>query len=219
MLNNRGKTGRFGLGCSFASLALGIAFASAPAFAQVATTAAPAAEDDSQVIIVTGSRIATPNLTSVAPVTVVTSQDIKLQGTTRVEDLLNSLPSVFASQASSLSNGADGTASVDLRGLGTTRTLSLVNGRRIVPGDPSPTSGSAADINIIPTAILKRVEVLTGGASSTYGADAVAGVANFIIDTDFTGVRLDGREGRRWRCRPRRSTATRPGWRRPRAAS
>ena len=186
------KVSRFGLGCS--ALALGIAAASAPAFAQVAPApqAAPPAEDETNVIIVTGSRIPQANLTSVAPVTVVSSQEIKLQGTTRVEDLLNSLPSVFASQASTLSNAADGTAAVDLRGLGTTRTLALVNGRRIVPGDPSPTSGSAADINIIPTAILKRVEVLTGGASSIYGADAVAGVVNFIIDTDFTGVRLDG---------------------------
>lgn len=190
MITKSSKVSRFRLGCSAASLALGIvvAAAPAPAFAQDA----PAAEDESQVIIVTGTRLPQPNLTSVAPVTVVSSQDIKLQGTTRVEDLLNSLPAVFASQASSLSNGADGTASVDLRGLGTTRTLSLVNGRRIVPGDPSPTSGSAADINIIPTALLKRVEVLTGGASSTYGADAVAGVVNFIVDTDFTGVRLDG---------------------------
>ncbi len=156
----------------------------APAFAQ------EEASDDT--IIVTGSRIAQPNLTSTSPLTVVSPEDIKLQGTVRIEDMLNSLPSVFASQASTLSNGADGTASVDLRGLGTTRTLSLVNGRRLVPGDPSPSSGSAADINIIPAAILKRVEVLTGGASSVYGADAVAGVVNFIVDKDFTGLRLDG---------------------------
>lgn len=159
----------------------------APAFAQTETPA-PAEEDT---VIVTGSRIPQPNITSTAPVTVVGAEDVKLQGTTRVEDLLNSLPAVFASQASTLANGADGTASVDLRGLGTSRTLSLVNGRRLLPGDPSPTSGSAADINIIPASMLKRVEVLTGGASSTYGADAVAGVVNFIIDTDFEGVRLD----------------------------
>ena len=147
---------------------------------------------EGEAIVVTGSRIPQPNLESVAPVTVVSNQDIKLQGTTKIEDLLNSLPAVFASQASTLANGADGTASVDLRGLGTSRTLSLVNGRRLLPGDPSPTSGSAADINIIPSSIVKRVEVLTGGASSTYGADAVAGVVNFIMDTDFTGIRFDG---------------------------
>jgi outer membrane receptor protein involved in Fe transport len=149
------------------------------------------ADGGAEEIVVTGSRIPQPNLDSAAPVTVVSSQDIKLQGTTKVEDLLNSLPAVFASQASTISNAADGTASVDLRGLGTSRTLSLVNGRRLLPGDPSPTSGSAADINIIPASVIKRIDVLTGGASAAYGADAVAGVVNFVMDTDFKGIRLD----------------------------
>ncbi|QNA87074.1 TonB-dependent receptor [Sphingomonas sp. So64.6b] len=180
-----------------APIVLGLALISGPAFAQAADPQATelpatAADTPTEDIVVTGSRIPQPNLEGVSPVTLVSSQDIKLQGTTKVEDLLNSLPSVFASQASTLANGSDGTASVDLRGLGTNRTLTLVNGRRLLPGDPSPTSGSAADINIIPASILKRVEVLTGGASSTYGADAVAGVVNFIVDTDFTGVRIDG---------------------------
>lgn len=175
------------LKASVAPAVLGMAMVSVPAYAQ---DGAEAGSDN--VIIVTGSRIPQPNLESVSPITVVSSDDIKLEGTSRVEDVLNSLPSIFASQTSETANGADGTASVDLRGLGTSRTLTLVNGRRLPPGDPGPTSGSAADINIIPTSILKRVEVLTGGASSTYGADAVAGVVNFIIDTDFTGVRFDG---------------------------
>jgi len=155
---------------------------------------APADESTTadETIVVTGSRIPQANLEGAAPITVVTGEDIKLQGTTRVEDMLNSLPSVFASQASTAANGADGTATVDLRGLGTTRTLALVNGRRLLPGDPSPNSGSAADINMIPAALLKNVQVLTGGASATYGADAVAGVVNFVMDTDFTGFRLDG---------------------------
>lgn len=166
--------------------ALGVAILSTAALAQDAP-----AEDAAEDIIVTGSRIPQPNLESAAPVTVVSSQEIKLQGTTKVEDLLNSLPAVFASQASTLSNSADGTAAVDLRGLGTSRTLSLVNGRRLLPGDPAPTSGSAADINIIPSSMIKRIDVFTGGASSTYGADAVAGVVNFVMDTDFTGIRLD----------------------------
>lgn len=165
---------------------------SAPTGPVETTTTGSADTDATSEVVVTGSRIPQPNLESVSPITVVSNQDIKLQGTTRVEDLLNTLPSVSASQSSSLANGADGTATVDLRGLGTTRTLSLVNGRRLLPGDPSNGSGSAADINIIPAAVLKRVEVLTGGASSTYGADAVAGVVNFIIDTDFTGVKFDG---------------------------
>ncbi|GAA0478814.1 TonB-dependent receptor [Parasphingorhabdus litoris] len=178
---------------SVAILAMAVSATAVQAQDQIEVQDQADSEDEGNLIVVTGSRISrSANLESVSPVTVVTSEEIKFQGTTRAEDLLNSLPAVFASQASTLSNGSDGTATVDLRGLGTSRTLSLVNGRRLMPGDPSPTSGSAADINIIPTSILQRVEVLTGGASSTYGADAVAGVVNFIIDTEFEGVRLDG---------------------------
>ncbi|MXP27565.1 TonB-dependent receptor [Porphyrobacter algicida] len=190
------------LKASVAPLALGLALASVPAFAQDTTTDAQAtsqsssdaappapAADSGSTIIVTGSRIPQPNIEGASPVTVLNSQDIKLQGTTRIEDLTNSLPQVFAGQASTLSNGASGTATVDLRGLGASRTLVLVNGRRLMPGDPND---SAADLNAIPAGLVKRVEVLTGGASSTYGADAVAGVVNFIMDTDFSGIRLDG---------------------------
>ncbi|UVO50445.1 TonB-dependent receptor [Sphingomonas sp. SUN019] len=140
-------------------------------------------------IIVTGSRIPRPELESASPVTTIGAAEVKLAGTTRIEDLVNALPQVFAGQGGSISNGATGTATLNLRGLGESRTLVLVNGRRLVPGDPrSP----FADINIIPSALLKRVDVLTGGASSVYGADAVAGVVNFIMDTDFEGFKLDG---------------------------
>ena len=124
----------------------------------------------------------------------VTNQDVKLSGSTRVEDVLNSLPSVQANQSSGVSNGATGTAYVDLRDLGPKRTLVLINGRRLLPGDPN-SSAQAADINFIPGSLIKRVDVLTGGASSVYGADAVAGVVNFIMDTNFTGVRFDGQYG------------------------
>ncbi len=184
VINNFNKVSRFGLGCSAVALSIA-AFASAPAFAQ----GAPAAEEEGQVIIVTGSRIPQPNLTSAAPVTVVGSQEIKLQGTTRTEDLLNSLPQVFGDQGGNLANGATGTATVNLRNLGPERTLVLINGRRLMPGDPT---SSAADLNFIPAALVKNVEVLTGGASSTYGSDAVAGVVNFIMDTDFEGFKIDG---------------------------
>ena len=163
----------------------------APADAQVAApaTAPPAAPaTGSNEIVITGSRIPQPNLTSASPVTVLSSQDIKLQGTTRTEDLVNSLPQSFAAQGSNISNGALGIASVNLRGLGSARTLVLVNGRRLQPGDPRVV---LSDINFIPAAIVKRVDVLTGGASSVYGADAVAGVVNFIMDTNFTGLRID----------------------------
>ena len=142
-------------------------------------------------IIVTGTRIPQPNLESAAPVTVLSNQDIKLSGTTRIDEALNQLPSASAVQSSGLPNPASGTAEIDLRYLGAKRTLTLVNGRRLAPGDPNGAS-QAGDINIIPASMLKRVEVLTGGASSVYGADAVAGVVNFIMDTDFDGLRLDG---------------------------
>ncbi|KKC25532.1 TonB-dependent receptor [Sphingomonas sp. SRS2] len=171
------------MGCSAASLALGIAFAGAPAFAQTA----PAAEEDA-VIIVTGSRIPQPNLTGATPVTVMSSAEIKLQGTTRTEDLINSLPQAFAGQGGNIANGATGTATLNLRGLGEERTLVLINGRRLMPGDPT---SSAADVNFIPSSLVKRVEVLTGGASSTYGSDAIAGVVNFVMDTDFEGFQID----------------------------
>jgi iron complex outermembrane recepter protein len=170
-----------------APLALGLALISAPSFAQDADDEE---EGSGESIVVTGSRIVSPNLTAVAPVTAVSAQDIKLAGTTNVEDILNSLPQVFAAQSSTISNGATGTATVDLRGLGTSRTLVLINGRRLMTGDPNTTS-SAADLNFIPATLVKRVDVLTGGASATYGADAVAGVVNFIMDKEFEGFRID----------------------------
>src|SRR5438874_9946446 len=154
------------------------------------TNAQGAPVRSTQDIVITGTRIPQPNLTSASPVTVLSSQEIKLQGTTRTEDLINSLPQAFASQGSNVSNGANGTANVNLRGLGSQRTLVLVNGRRLQPGDPR--HGAVADINFIPSSLVKRVDVLTGGASSVYGADAVAGVVNFIMDTNFTGLRIDG---------------------------
>lgn len=105
------------------------------------------------------------------------------------EELLNALPQVVSGQGAFISNEATGTATVDLRGLGAARTLVLVNGRRLMPGDPFD---PVPDINAVPTALIKRVEVLTGGASSVYGSDAVAGVVNFILETRLDGLRIEG---------------------------
>jgi len=150
---------------------------------------APAPGDASlSEVVVTGSRIAVPNEKSISPVISVSSADIQVSGATRVEDLLNQLPQVFSAQGSTVSNGADGTAQVNLRGLGSKRTLVLVNGLRLGPGDP--TSGGASDINMIPTELIDSIEVLTGGASSVYGADAVGGVVNFKLNDHFEGVKL-----------------------------
>jgi iron complex outermembrane receptor protein len=141
-----------------------------------------------QRVEVTGSRIATANLESTSPVTVVTAKDIKLEGVRSVENLLNNLPQVFADQGGSISNGSTGTATVNLRNFGADRTLVLVNGRRLPAGSPRNT---AADLNQIPASLIKRVEVLTGGAVAIYGSDAVAGVVNFIMNDSFQGVQME----------------------------
>jgi iron complex outermembrane receptor protein len=139
-----------------------------------------------EAIQVTGTLIPRPSLEAMSPVSTLEPEELTYRGLTRVEDLLTSLPQVFVAQNSSVSNGASGTATVDLRYLGTVRTLVLLDGRRMPNGDAQI---YGADLNFIPSALVKRVDVLTGGASSTYGADAVAGVVNFVLDRDFTGFK------------------------------
>jgi iron complex outermembrane receptor protein len=169
----------------------GVAFA-AMSTAAYAAEANVAANKDAATsvgeLIVTGSRIPQPNLTSVSPVTAVGSTEIKLTGTTKVEDLINNLPQAIAAQGSTLSNGSVGVASVNLRNLGANRTLVLVDGKRIGGGDPRV---SYPDLNSIPSALVDRIEIDTGGASAVYGSDAIAGVVNFIMKRNFEGVRLD----------------------------
>ncbi len=157
-----------------------------------AVTGTPGAPTSVQEVVVTGSRIPQPGLTSPSPLTVVNSQEIKLEGTTNVEDLLNNLPQAVAEQTSQVSNGSTGIATVNLRGIGSQRTLVLIDGKRLMPGDPTQPS---ADLNNIPAQLVDRVEVTTGGASAIYGSDAVAGVVNFIMKRDFQGVRLDAQGG------------------------
>jgi iron complex outermembrane recepter protein len=167
--------------------------AGAPAYSQTA----PAAASDTalQEVVVTGSRLTiSPNDVSISPVTSVTSLDIAQTGLVRAEDILNNLPQVIAEQSSGTSISSNGTATVSLRGLGSQRTLVLVNGTRLMPGAGLGTA-SAADINQIPADLIERVDVLTGGASSVYGADAVAGVVNFVLNTHFEGVRVDANYG------------------------
>src|SRR5262245_25826347 len=148
-----------------------------------------------QEVVVTGSRIAQPGLTSVSPVTAISADTVKIEGVTRVEDLINNMPQAFADFGGNLSNGSTGAATVNLRNLGSQRTLVLVNSRRLMPGDPTQNGAASPDLNQIPAALIERVEVLTGGASAVYGADAVAGVVNFIMNDKFEGVRLDAQYG------------------------
>lgn len=144
---------------------------------------------DIQEVIVTGSRIGTdPNLITSSPVTMLRAEEITQRGVTRVEDLVNDLPQVTPELTANESNGATGTATLDLRGLGSDRTLVLTNGHRMGFGDPF---ALAPDVNQVPALLIERIEMLTGGASSTYGSDAVAGVVNFIMKRDFEGVKLD----------------------------
>jgi iron complex outermembrane receptor protein len=160
---------------------------SAVAVLGVANAQTAADEGALQEVIVTGTRIAAaPNQASISPVIAITPLELKQSGATRVEDVLNQLPQVFASQGAAISNGSDGTANVDLRGLLPKRTLVLVNGRRLGPGGPL----SDSDLNMIPNEMIERVEVLTGGASSAYGADAVAGVVNFTLNNHFEGIKF-----------------------------
>ena len=145
------------------------------------------AQEDIEEVTVTGSRIEDANVNSSSQISVVDIEAIDNRGLTRVEDYLNDLPQISPSQSITNSNGASGTASVNLRNLGCGRTLVLMNGRRLAPGTTG--GGNCADLNSIPLLLLDRVEVLTGGATSVYGSDAVAGVVNFILDEDFEGFK------------------------------
>jgi iron complex outermembrane receptor protein len=146
---------------------------------------------------ITGSRIASPNAESPSPLQVLTSADIAASGATNLQELLLKNPTMgsptYSRTNSNFSTASAGVATVDLRGLGTARTLVLLNGRRFVSGIPGE---SAVDLNTIPTDFIERVELLTGGASAAYGSDAVAGVVNIITKRNFNGVIADVQGGR-----------------------
>jgi iron complex outermembrane receptor protein len=135
-------------------------------------------------VTVTGTRIRRQDFVSNAPVATVGFEQIQLTGTVNTESLLNQLPQIIPGLDRTSNNPGNGTATVDLRGLGANRTLVLVDGIRAVPNN----AAGIVDINSIPNSLIERVEVLTGGASAVYGADAVAGVVNFILRDDFEGV-------------------------------
>jgi len=169
-----------------APIALGLMLAAVPAFAQDQTESEETTEDTGA-ILVTGSRIARPDLESASPVASVTGETISLTGTLTLEELINDLPQVIPGNNRTSNNaGGEAFATLDLRGLGPNRTLILVDGERIAP---SSTTG-AIDISQIPTALIKRVDVVTGGATAVYGSDAIAGVINFVLKDDYEGLEL-----------------------------
>lgn len=169
-------------------LALALGAASTTAFTANVSAQEESAEGDSvEKIAVTGSRIRKADFVSNAPVATIGAEQFQLSATVNTESLLNTLPQVIPGLDRTSNNPGNGTATVDLRGLGTNRTLVLINGTRAVP----TTSGGTVDINNIPTSLIEDVEVLTGGASAVYGSDAVAGVVNFILKDDFEGVQVN----------------------------
>ena len=170
------------------AMLLCILLASGPAGTQITLAQGPQAQEIEEVVV-TGTRLRDPNVISSSQITTVQIEDISDRGITRVEDYLNDLPQISPGQAITASNGSSGAATVNVRNLGCERTLVLINGQRLAPGTTG--GGNCADLNSIPTLLLERVEVLTGGASSVYGSDAVAGVVNFILDDDFEGFKAN----------------------------
>ena len=185
----------------FTSAGIAALAISTPVFAQDADDSivdeqVEAAPTPGNAIIVTGSRIASPTVESPAPLQIVDSQVIDDAGVTNIQEVLLENP-VFGTPGLSRTNSAfltsgTGVATVDLRDLGSDRTLVLINGRRVV----GSVAGSATvDLNVIPTQFIERVDILTGGASSLYGSDAIAGVVNFVYKTDFEGVEANAQYG------------------------
>ncbi|HAT26053.1 MAG TPA: TonB-dependent receptor, partial [Gammaproteobacteria bacterium] len=157
----------------------------------MATTAgmntAYAQDDALEEVIVTGSRLVRTDLASVSPLQIVDSEEFIMSGSINIEQKLAELPMTLPSFGPSSNNPGDGTALVNLRGLGTSRTLVLVNGRRYMPSQQS----GEVDLNTIPATLIKQVDVITGGASAVYGSDALAGVVNIQLVDDFEGVEIN----------------------------
>jgi outer membrane receptor protein involved in Fe transport len=155
----------------------------------------PQQEDTGGEVVVTGSRIARPTLDSPIPVTSLTGADLTRTGSIAVGDVLNDLPqlrSTYSQANSTQFIGTSGLNLLDLRGLGVTRTLVLVNGRRHITASEGD---FLVDVNTMPTDLLERVDIVTGGSSAVYGSDAMAGVVNFVMKRDFDGVTLNAHGG------------------------
>lgn len=189
---------RTGTALSALVLASAGVFVGMPAYAQdTAGASAQREEPAAQDIVVTGSRIASPNLTSVVPVTSVRGEEFFQTGQISIGDQLNQLPqlaSTFNQSNSTRFLGTAGLNLLDLRQLGTSRTLVVVNGRRHVAGDIL-NSGVSVDTNTIPTDLIDRVDIVTGGSSAVYGSDAIAGVVNFVLKDHFDGLQARAQSG------------------------
>jgi outer membrane receptor protein involved in Fe transport len=165
-----------------APVVLGLALLAAPAFAQTAEE--DVATDE---IIVTGTLISNPNLDRSSPVLATTADQIELKQNNTAEDILREIPGIVPSIGSAVNNGNGGASFVNLRGLGSNRNIVLLDGSRLAPAELN----GRFDLNNVPIALVDRVDVLTGGASTTYGADAISGVVNFITKQDFSGMEVN----------------------------
>ncbi len=165
---------------------LGMAALAQPAFAQEQKP-----EQKVEAVYVTGTRITTPGTSSNNPITSISAEEIKSGQPMAVEEFFKNLPAAVPAIGPGVNNGTGGGATIDLRGLGPNRTLVLINGRRLVPFDLN----GRVDTNAIPIALLSRVDLVTGGASVVYGADAVSGVVNFNLKRNFTGIDLSAEQG------------------------
>src|SRR5688572_16451832 len=207
--NRMRKFGLLGTSAIGSAAFFGMAFAT-PAFAQEQQEACTSEEiaggtcdteqelesgeaaTDEQSVTVTGTRIRRPNLESNVPITSVSAEELTSQGDVNIGDALNDLPSLRSTFSQANSNrfiGTTGLNLLDLRGLGISRTLTLVNSRRHITASPGD---FLVDVNTIPSDLIERVDVITGGNSAVYGSDAVAGVVNFVLRRDFDGIRLRG---------------------------
>jgi outer membrane cobalamin receptor len=148
-------------------------------------------ESEIEEVVVSGSRIPRKDLVANSPVSVVNTEEIQLTGAVEVDRLLDVLPQTVSSNGPTTNNPGNGAANVNLRNLGTRRTLVLVNSRRFV----GESTLGVVDLNNIPSSLIERVEVVTGGASAVYGSDALAGVVNFILRDDFEGVEISSQYG------------------------
>jgi len=190
------------MGAGVAAIGMALVWAVAPAAAQDSPQDGELdAASEGEAIVVTGSRIVRRDNVANSPIVTIGQDAFENRGSIGVEDALNELPQFTPAGSSALAsdagtafagaNAAPGAATVDLRGIGTNRTLVLVNGRRAQPAN----AALLVDLNTIPAAAIKNVEVITGGAASVYGADAIAGVVNFILRDDFEGLELNARAG------------------------
>ncbi|PXA94819.1 TonB-dependent receptor [Caulobacter sp. D4A] len=169
--------------------ALVIAVTAAPILAQAQTNDEPAAVEE---VVVTGSRIARRDYVSNSPIMTMGQEQIEKTGSVTVDTLLNQMPQFVPSVSSTSNNPSNGgQANIDLRGLGTARTMVLIDGHRVVPSN----SDGTVDVNIVPAALIQNIEVISGGASATYGSDAMAGVVNFKLNNKFEGLMVDGQYG------------------------